>query len=245
MKFKLPKNSGSINPQRQSGKMLPIVVIAVTAVILGAATFGMLSGMPDSNQANSAQSSNSGNEQLAALQENLLTSLALPTDFRTVQDFELVDVNGQAITQNVFEDQWSLVFFGFTHCPDVCPITLQVMKDVVAKLEAQQHVPPQIVFMSIDPVRDTPESMKKYIAYFDEDFVGITGDINKVHELTSSLGIVASFTANETDPENYGVDHTASLLLIDPQRRVRAKITPPHETQKIMADYLTMISAPS
>lgn len=225
--------------------MLPIMVVAITAIILGAATFGLLSGKSDQGLTDSTQSSNSSNEALTALQENLVTSLALPTNFRTVQDFELLDVDGQTLSQTVFEDQWSLVFFGFTHCPDVCPITLQVMKDVVTKLEEQQQVPPQIVFVSIDPVRDTAEVMKKYIAYFNEDFVGITGDVNHVHELTSSLGIVASFTANEDDPENYGVDHTASLLLIDPQKRVRAKVTPPHDAQKIIADYLTMISAPS
>jgi len=225
--------------------MLPVLITAITAIVLGAATFGLLSGKSADSATESTQSSNSGDEQLAALQEELVTSLALPTDFRTVQDFELLDVDGQSITQNVFEDTWSLVFFGFTHCPDVCPITLQVMKDVVAKLEEQQRIPPQIVFISVDPVRDTAESMKKYIAYFNEDFVGITGDVNKVHELSSSLGIVASFTANETDPDNYGVDHTASLLLIDPKRRVRAKVTPPHEAEKIIADYLTMIAAPS
>lgn len=221
------------------------MVIAITASVLGAATFGLLSGKSADGTGETASSSNSGNEQLAALQENLLTSLALPTDFRTIQEFELLDVDGQAITQSVFEGTWSLVFFGFTHCPDVCPITLQVMKDVVARLEAQKQTPPQIVFVSVDPVRDTAKSMKKYIAYFNENFVGITGDVNKVHQLSSSLGIVASFTANEDDPDNYGVDHTASLLLVDPQRRVRAKVTPPHEAEKIIADYLTMIAAPS
>ncbi|MFK8081789.1 MAG: SCO family protein [Granulosicoccus sp.] len=230
--------------KKQAGKMLPLMVIAITALVLGAATFGLLSGKSSEQTDVSTQSDGSKDQQLAALQEELLTSLALPTDFRTVQQFELLDVNGQTITQRVFEDTWSLVFFGFTHCPDVCPITLQVMKDVVTKLEEQQQAPPQIVFVSIDPVRDTAESMKKYIAYFDETFVGITGEVNKVHKLSSSLGIVASFTANETDPDNYGVDHTASLLLVDPQRRVRAKVTPPHEAEKIIADYLTMIAAP-
>jgi len=245
MNIAIPKHFDRTIRKKQAGNTLVVVIIAITAVVLGAATFGLLSGKSDDGLAESAQSSNSGNEQLAALQQNLLTSLALPTDFKTVQEFELIDVDGQPITQRVFEDAWSLVFFGFTHCPDVCPITLQIMKDVVEKLEAQEQVPPQIVFVSIDPARDTAESMKKYIEYFNEEFVGITGDVNKVHALSSSLGIVASFTANESNPDNYGVDHTASLLLIDPQRRVRAKVTPPHEAEKIIADYLTMIAAPS
>lgn len=119
------------------------------------------------------------------------------------------------------------------------------MKEVVANLEAQQHTPPQIVFVSIDPARDTPEIMKQYIGYFDDSFVGITGDVNAVHQFSSPLGIVASFTANESDPENYGVDHTASLLLIDPQRRVRAKITAPHITDKIVSDVMVLTAAPT
>jgi len=244
--MKTPSDSSNgFKKQIRSGKILPLIIVAIAAVVLGAATFGLLSGKSAEQQTGPSQSSNAGNAQLADLQENLQTSLALPTDFRTVQNFKLQDVDGQAVTQSVFEDNWSLVFFGFTHCPDVCPITLQVMKDVVEKLEAQEQTPPQVVFVSVDPVRDTADVMKNYINYFNEDFVGITGDVNKVHELSSSLGIVASFTANKTDPENYGVDHTASLLLIDPQRRVRAKVTPPHVAEKIIADYLTMIAAPS
>ena len=173
------------------------------------------------------------------------TSIALPLDFQTVSDFELLDVNAAPITQSVFEDQWSIVFFGYTHCPDVCPITLHTMKNVVSKISEQQQIKPQIVFMSVDPVRDTSEIMKNYISFFDEEFVGITGDRNAMHALTSSLGIVASFTANPDDPENYIVDHTASLLLIDPQKRLRAKISAPHVAETIVDDYLTIIGAPS
>jgi len=179
------------------------------------------------------------------VQDKLVTSLALPKDFRSVQEFELLGVDGQSVTQELFDNQWSLVFFGFTHCPDVCPITLETMKTVVSDLEAQDITPPQVVFVSIDPARDTPDIMKNYVSYFDERFVGITGDVNDVHEFTSSLGIVASFTANEDDPENYGVDHTASLLLIDPQGRVRAKVSPPHETANIVADFIVLTNAPS
>lgn len=225
--------------------MVPLLLVAVAAMAIGAVTFNLLSGNPATSDQGELQSTNADNIALAALQDNLQTSLALPTDFRTIQDFELQNVNAQPITQEVFDDKWSLVFFGFTHCPDVCPITLQIMKEVVAKVEEQGKEPPQIVFVSIDPARDTADIMKKYIGYFSDDFIGITGDVNKIHELSSSLGIVASFTANETEPENYGVDHTASLLLVDPQRRLRAKVTPPHEAEKISADYLTMISAPS
>lgn len=239
------RRHSSISRNVQTGKAMPVLIVGLLSVALGLGAFALMSDDSADSPGAQSESSNSNNEQLAALQESLETSLALPTDFRTVQAFELEDANGQSITQEVFEDQWSLVFFGFTHCPDVCPVTLQVMKEVVADLEEQQQESPQIVFVSIDPVRDTAEVLKKYIGYFDEDFTGITGELNSVHELSSSLGIVASFTANADDPDNYGVDHTASLLLVDPQRRVRAKITPPHEADTIVSDFLKLTAAPS
>jgi len=219
----------------------PLLLVGAIALIAGIVASGQFSkGAP-----NTAGSSQDENAALETVQSALKTSIALPLTFKTVPDFELLDVNAEPITQTVFENRWSIVFFGYTHCPDVCPITLQVMKNVVSKIAEQEKMEPQIVFMSVDPVRDTSEIMKNYISFFDEDFVGITGDLNNVHALTRSLGIVASFTANSEDPENYLVDHTASLLLIDPQKRVRAKISAPHVAETIIADYLTIIGAPS
>lgn len=240
-------STSSAPKQRQAGKVLPFIAIAVLALgagIFASGQFGTLTGSEDTT----AQSTDSDNQsaQLAVLQESLKTSLALPTNFKSMPEFELLDANAQPITESVFDDKWSVIFFGYTHCPDVCPITLQVMKNVVEKLTAaDEQTIPQIVFVSVDPVRDTSDIMKNYISFFDESFVGITGDVNNVHNMTRALGIVASFTANDTEPDNYLVDHTASLLLIDPQRRVRAKISPPHEADTIVTDYLTLIRAPS
>jgi protein SCO1/2 len=223
-----------------------MVVVAIAALALGLLAFQKWTGVTDDDNADpSAALDAEYSAQLATLQEQLKTSLALPLDFKQVNSFELLDKHAASVNETVFDDRWSLVFFGYTHCPDVCPITLQVMKNVIAKLQELNQPEPQIVFVSVDPVRDTSEVLNKYIGYFDEQFVGITGDQTVMHDFTSSLGIVASFTANDDDPENYIVDHTASLLLIDPQRRVRAKVTPPHEAQTIVDDYLTIIAAPS
>jgi len=218
---------------------LPVLLLGAIALI-----GGVLASAHFSNRSNdgaqSTASAQASQEIPQALQDSLQTSIALPLDFKAVPAFELLDVNGEKISENVFDDKWTVVFFGYTHCPDVCPVTLQILKNVVSKLEAESKTAPQIIFVSVDPVRDTSEIMKNYISFFNEEFVGITGDVNAVHGLTSALGIVASFTANDKDPENYIVDHTASLLLIDPQKRLRAKITPPHIAEKIMADFLTI-----
>ncbi len=233
-------------PNNQSGKALPLVIIAVVALAAGAILYGVLNNAPPADGApGSAGASAADTEQLASLQETLNTTLALPIGFKTVEDFELTDANGETITQAALDDKWSLMFFGYTHCPDVCPITLQIMKNMVAKLEAQGTEAPQIIFVTVDPARDTAEVMNQYIAYFNEDFIGITGDQNRIHDMTSQLGIVASFTANDEDPDNYIVDHSASLLLIDPQRRLRGKVSPPLDVDNIISDYLNVTSAPS
>lgn len=217
---------------------LPLIIVSVIAITAGVFASAMFSN-------NDTAAPGQDADALASLQESLKTSIALPLDFKTVPDFQLLDVNAESIDQTVFDDKWSIVFFGYTHCPDVCPITLQIMKNVAIKIAAQNGELPQIVFVSVDPVRDTSEVMKNYISFFNEEFVGITGELKDVHAMTRSLGIVASFTANKDDPENYLVDHTASLLLIDPERRLRAKISPPHVAETIVDDYLLMTNPPS
>lgn len=231
---------------KQSGKTLPLVIIGVVALAAGVILYSLLNDRTaaDGSRTDSAATA-AETEQLASLQETLNTTLALPVGFKTVNDFELQDAKGETITQAVLDDKWSLMFFGYTHCPDVCPITLQIMKNMVAKLESQGVEPPQIIFVTVDPVRDTAEVMDRYIAYFNEDFIGITGDQNRIHDMTSQLGIVASFTANKEDPDNYIVDHSASLLLVDPQRRLRAKVSPPLDVDNIISDYLNVTSSPS
>lgn len=177
---------------------------------------------------------------LQSLQSSLKNSLVLPADFRQIPQFTLSDVDGEPLTEAMFKERWSLVFFGFTSCPDVCPTTLSVVKGVVERLEEEGAEPPQVVFVTVDPARDSASRMKEYVAYFNEDFVGVTGEQTALHELTKELGIVVVFTANDENPEAYTVDHTASLLLIDPERRVRAKLSAPHEIETIVADYLTL-----
>ena len=220
---------------KNSSRHLPLVALALVAGVAGVAA-AVLTG-------NDAPGAGADGAALQAVQADLESSLVLPEDFRTVPDFSLVGTDGGTLDQGFLDGAWTLAFFGYTHCPDVCPITLQVVKEAVASLEAVEAEPLQVAFFTVDPARDTATRMAEYVGFFDEDFVGVTGDMADVHALTSALGIVASFTANEDDPEAYLVDHTASMLLIDPERRVRAKLNPPHEADTIVADYLTLMAA--
>ena len=238
-------------------RFLPVIAIAIAGLLAGvyvSSKTGLSSGrvrVEDSatqaaTQAKDSTATRAQSDETALLQgiqAKLKSTQVLPSDFKSVPAFSLLDVNGNEITEAALAEQWSLMFFGYTHCPDVCPITLSVMKEVVAKLEADSSPPLQVVFMTVDPVRDTPEIMKNYVSFFSEEFVGISGDLNATHELTRALGIVAAFTANKDNPENYLVDHTASMLLVDPDLRVRAKFAPPHEAATIVEDYKTLMGA--
>ena len=102
---------------------------------------------------------------LEKLQSSLKNSLVLPSNFRKMPEFTLSDVDGEPLTERMFDRHWSLVFFGFTSCPDVCPTTLTVVNGVVERLEEEGAEQPQVVFITVDPARDTASQMKDCLLY--------------------------------------------------------------------------------
>jgi protein SCO1/2 len=160
------------------------------------------------------------------------TVLPAPSD---LPEFSLVDQNGATIGRDVFRDHWSLVFFGFTHCPDICPLTLQVLADARQQLaEAGQQPLPRIVLVSVDPERDTPEVMKRYVGYFGDDIVGITGELEEIRTLTNGLGIF--FEKSRQDDDNYSVDHSAVVIVMNPQGQFQALFSAPHQAANFVHD---------
>ncbi len=164
---------------------------------------------------------------------------ALPSSATVLQNpnpvpaFELVDQRGAPVDETVFEGQWDLVFFGFTHCPDICPTTLQVLAAAQSALREQGVSPlPRIVLVSVDPERDTPEVLNEYVDYFGEGNLGITGPLEGIRGLTQALGIY--FSKQDSDDGNYLVDHSAAVLLIDPEARFSALFSGPH----VVGDYV-------
>lgn len=148
--------------------------------------------------------------------------------------FELSDQRGESFNLDTLKGKWTFLFFGYSHCPDVCPIALSVM-DQVAKTLASDPTNGkalQFAFVSVDPERDTPEHLAEYVAYFNPDFIGATGAEPQLAPLTRQLGIL--YLHNKPDVEgNYLVDHTASILLIDPQGRFISVFSAPHNAQDI------------
>ena len=155
-------------------------------------------------------------------------------------EFSLLDHNGDPVGRDVFNGHWSLVFFGFTNCPDICPLTLQVLSSAKKQLADDGFTPlPRIVLVSVDPERDTPEKLAQYIAYFGDDNLGITGDLQDLLKLTNGLGI---WFEKSGDGEDYSVDHSAAVLLVNPNGRFKALFGAPHEINNLVHDLPIIMS---
>ena len=169
------------------------------------------------------------------------TALVYPAA-RDVPAFELDRADGGKLTNADLRGAWTLVFFGYTHCPDVCPTTLGTMKQLEAKLrEKPVATPVRIVFISVDPARDTPKALSDYVGYFSKSFIAATGDDDRLQALASALGVV--FIKSPQAGGDYTMDHTASLLAIDPQGRLHALFRPPFDAGAIADDLRVLAGA--
>jgi protein SCO1/2 len=136
-----------------------------------------------------------------------------------VPDFELMADSGQPFRLSESGGEITLVFFGYTFCPDVCPTTLAEVKQALAKLDPPDRQRVRVIFISADPERDTPEKLSKYLAAFNPDFIGLTDDFEKIQEVMKPFGAFAEKKEVEDSAAGYLVTHTARLYLVDPQRR--------------------------
>tara|TARA_Y100001970_G_scaffold249933_1_gene321044 strand:- start:13277 stop:13861 length:585 start_codon:yes stop_codon:yes gene_type:complete len=126
-------------------------------------------------------------------------------------DFSLKDMNNNSITQNSFNGPLTAIFFGFTHCPDVCPMTLNKMDIVLNKLN-KKNKNLKFFFISVDPERDSPEVIKDYLSNFDNNFIGITGEPEKIFLLAQSWGIISQKIFSENG--EYNVDHSSPVIIL-------------------------------
>lgn len=132
--------------------------------------------------------------------------------------FQLVDQNNQPATEQLLEGKWSAVFFGFTYCPDFCPTTLQRIRAAEAELGPRTAEELQVVFVSVDPARDTPEMLKAYLdnEAFPEGIVGLTGTPDQVRAVTKAY---KAYAQKNGEGDDYLVDHTTAVYLMDPKGR--------------------------
>jgi protein SCO1/2 len=161
---------------------------------------------------------------------------------RPLPPFALVDQDNQPFSTERLRGGWSIVFFGFTRCPDVCPVTMTALAQT-SKLLADLPEPsrPRVVMISVDPERDTPERLATYVRAFDPAFLGATGTKQAIDELAHRMGVLVATRPLEGD--TYTVDHTTSLFLVGPDGALRALFSAPHEPDKIAADYRRIAAA--
>ena len=126
-------------------------------------------------------------------------------------EFSLKDMNNNEITENSFEGPLTAIFFGFTNCPDICPMTLNKMDLAISRLK-QENKSLKLFFISVDPERDTPEVLKDYLSSFKNNFIGITGESEKIYLLSQSWGILSQKIFK--DDGEYNVDHSSPVILL-------------------------------
>ena len=145
---------------------------------------------------------------------------------KTLAPFTTVDHENNPFTLDDLRGKWSLLFFGFTHCPDICPVTLAVMDKAHGQLDQARDV--QFALVTVDPERDTSERMEQYLTSFNPEFIGLGGSAEQIAGLTGQIGL-PYFLDKTQDEENYLVDHGASLFMIDPLGRLVGIFSAPHD----------------
>jgi protein SCO1/2 len=160
---------------------------------------------------------------------------------KALPDFALTDTDGKAFTKQSLNGHWSLLYFGYTHCPDACPTTLSGLDHLMVTLAKTPAAPkPTVYFISVDPKRDDAKLLKNYTLYFNPGFVGATGSEPALRALTTPLGV--DFSYGKPDKQgNYAVDHTSFVILVDKQGEEVAIFSPPLDPKRTSADYLNII----
>lgn len=158
---------------------------------------------------------------------------------RLVPEFELADHQGAVFDVESLRGKWSFLFFGYTHCPDICPTTLHSMAQIIDRLgeDAQKT---QFVFISVDPERDTVERLAEYLPFFHPDIVGLTGTPAQVEQFAKAMWVPYMRVENPESPADYAMDHSASVLLIDPHARYHAIISPPYTVDGLIQNWRDM-----
>jgi protein SCO1/2 len=192
------------------------ILVAIVALVLGITVNRVLSGKGQGDQ--------------TALID---AGVILLPQSREVPDLKMVDQDGQPVSLGSLKDKWTLLFFGYTFCPDICPTTLAQLRQIKSELPTETVEKLRIVLVSVDPNRDTPQQLKTYLGYFDKQFVGLTAPVDSIQKLANAVSI--PFIPADTSKPNYTVDHSGNLALLGPDGTQRGFIRAPLNNQKLIA----------
>lgn len=151
---------------------------------------------------------------------------------RPVADFRLTDQSGTTFSALDLRGRWNVLFTGFTHCPDICPATLGLLSAVERRLEGEPGY--RVIFVSVDPERDTPDQLREYMVWFSPEWTGLTGPKSELDRLLGSLQM--AYVRVPTGDGEYTMDHATALLLIDPEGRMAGFWKAPLDLEALSED---------
>jgi len=155
-----------------------------------------------------------------------------------IADFNLIDQNEQPFTPEQVKGEWTFWFFGFTHCPDICPFTMGTLSAVMQTLKQEHDIDNvRTVFVSVDPLRDTPERMKSYLETFGPEVIGVSSAGPELATFIKNMGIVAKLPETIDVNDNYDVMHSSSIYLIAPNNAIAALLRTPHSVDDIVYNF--------
>lgn len=167
----------------------------------------------------------------------------LPTA-KEMGDFQFTSHHNEPFSKENLKGHWTMLFFGFTNCGYVCPTTLTELNKMYQIL--QKDLPekslPQVVLVSVDPERDTVQRMNDYIVAFNPKFIGIRADIAETERLENQLHIAAMKVPMEGNPDQYMINHSAEILLLNPEGNIQAYLSFPHKADRLASDYQLILN---
>ncbi len=208
-------------PHTNKNNNLILIAVAIISVVVGVLVSQKLIETP------------------VKIPENL--SATLLDKAKPLQPFTLINHDNKPFNLNSLKGNWSFLFFGYTHCPDVCPLAMQVMRKVWQAAELKTTLTPtmQMIFVSVDPKRDTPAVLKAYTQYYNPAFIGVTGETEQIDNITKQIGILYGVDAPNKNGD-YNVSHSGQIILIDPQANMRAVFSPPLNPKSITQDFIAI-----
>lgn len=193
-----------------------LILVAVIALVLGLTVSKVLDApQPDAR---------------AAL---LDAGIVLLPQSRALPALNLLDEQGAAQALDRLTGRWTLLFFGYTFCPDICPTTLAELRQLRARLPAELLERYRVVMVSVDPQRDTPEQLRQYLGFYNAGYSGLTGELADIQKLATAVSI--PFIPGDTSKERYTVDHSGNLAIIGPDGRQRGFIRAPLNVDRLAA----------
>ena len=155
---------------------------------------------------------------------------------RPIPTFQLVDSYQDTFSVDQLKGRWSFIYFGYTACGQICTQSLTELKHVILALTSKDDARQiQVIFVTVDPSRDTADRLSAYLREFDSTFIGVTGDIDTLAFLAAELA--APFTLDSNSGQSNSLDHSNSIMLINPSAALQAVLTPPHDAQQLQADF--------